>query len=310
MKFILAILFMFQVFSASSQTDNFKSQDLTISEHIDGTLLELSNDKATNLAIIIAGSGPTDRNGNQNFMKSNSLKSLAEALTKHNIATFRYDKRVVKQILNGKVDPNIMFDDFVSDAQSIVDYFNEKNTYKNIIVIGHSQGSLVGMLASSKADAFISLAGAGQDISMVITEQVGKTAPFFIEETKRVFGVLKSGKTTTDYSPALASLFNIDLQPFMMNWMQYNPAEIISSLEIPVLIVNGTKDLQVSVEEAKLLNEALPTSEIVIINNMNHVLFTIDGDDLENAKSYNEGFRKINPELITTITTFIDKLNK
>lgn len=301
---------MFQVFSASSQTDNFKSQDLTISEHIDGTLLELSNDKATNLAIIIAGSGPTDRNGNQNFMKSNSLKSLAEALTKHNIATFRYDKRVVKQILNGKVDPNIMFDDFVSDAQSIVDYFNEKNTYKNIIVIGHSQGSLVGMLASSKADAFISLAGAGQDISMVITEQVGKTAPFFIEETKRVFGVLKSGKTTTDYSPALASLFNIDLQPFMMNWMQYNPAEIISSLEIPVLIVNGTKDLQVSVEEAKLLNEALPTSEIVIINNMNHVLFTIDGDDLENAKSYNEGFRKINPELITTITTFIDKLNK
>lgn len=310
MKFILAILFLFQVFSASSQTDNFKSQDLTISEHIDGTLLELSNDKATNLAIIIAGSGPTDRNGNQNFMKSNSLKSLAEALTKHNIATFRYDKRVVKQILKGKVDPNIMFDDFVSDAQSIVDYFNEKNTYKNIVVIGHSQGSLVGMLASSKADAFISLAGAGQDISMVITEQVGKTAPFFIEETKRVFGVLKSGKTTTDYSPALASLFNIDLQPFMMNWMQYNPAEIISSLDIPVLIVNGTKDLQVSVEEAKLLNEALPTSEIVIINNMNHVLFTIDGDDLENAKSYNEGFRKINPELITTITTFIDKLNK
>lgn len=310
MKFILAILFLFQVFSASSQTDNFKSQDLTISEHIDGILLELSNDKATNLAIIIAGSGPTDRNGNQNFMKSNSLKSLAEALTKHNIATFRYDKRVVKQILNGKVDSNIMFDDFVSDAQSIVDYFNEKNTYKNIVVIGHSQGSLVGMLASSKADAFISLAGAGQDISMVITEQVGKTAPFFIEETKRVFGVLKSGKTTTDYSPALASLFNIDLQPFMMNWMQYNPAEIISSLEIPVLIVNGTKDLQVSVEEAKLLNEALPKSEIVIINNMNHVLFTIDGDDLENAKSYNEGFRKINPELITTITTFIDKLNK
>lgn len=310
MKFILAILFLFQVFSASSQTDNFKSQDLTISEHIDGTLLELSNDKANNLAIIIAGSGPTDRNGNQNFMKSNSLKSLAEALTKHNIATFRYDKRVVKQILKGKVDPNIMFDDFVSDAQNIVDYFNEKNTYKNIVVIGHSQGSLVGMLASSKADAFISLAGAGQDISMVITEQVGKTAPFFIEETKRVFGVLKSGKTTTDYSPALASLFNIDLQPFMMNWMQYNPAEIISSLDIPVLIVNGTKDLQVSVEEAKLLNEALPTSEIVIINNMNHVLFTIDGDDLENAKSYNEGFRKINPELITTITTFIDKLNK
>lgn len=310
MKFIIAFFFLFQLFSASSQTDNFKSQEIAISEHIDGTLLELDNNTATTLAIIIAGSGPTDRNGNQNFMKSNSLKSLAESLTKHNIATFRYDKRVVKQILKGKVDPNTMFDDFVTDAQNIVDYFNEKNIYKNIVVIGHSQGSLVGMLASSKADAFISLAGAGQDIGMVITEQVGKTAPFFIEDTKRVFGILKTGETTTDYPPALASLFNIELQPFMMNWMQYNPAEIISSLEIPVLIVNGTKDLQVSVDEAKLLNEALPKSEIVIIDNMNHVLFTIEGDDLENAKSYNEGFRKINQELVNTITSFIDKLNK
>lgn len=311
MKFYIPLIFLLQVITLIAQTDDLKSQDLTISEHIDGTLLELENHKATTLAIIIAGSGPTDRNGNQNFMKSNSLKSLAEALTKNNIATFRFDKRVVKQILKGKVDPNIMFDDFVSDAQNVVDYFKEKNNFKNIVVIGHSQGSLVGMLASkNRANAFISLAGAGQDIGTVITEQVGKTAPFFIEDTKRVFGILKTGKTTTEYPPALASIFNIELQPFMMNWMQYNPAEIIASLEIPVLIVNGTKDLQVSVDEAKLLNEALPDSEIVIIENMNHVLFTIDGDDLENAKSYNEGFRKINPELITTLTTFIDKLKK
>lgn len=311
MKFYIALIFLFQVFTAYSQTNNFKSEDIAISEHIDGTLLELDNSNASTLAIIIAGSGPTDRNGNQNFMKSNSLKSLAEALTEHNIATFRYDKRVVKQILKGKVDPNIMFDDFVTDAQNVVDYFKKKNTFKNIVVIGHSQGSLVGMLASQdNADAFISLAGAGQDISEVIIEQIAKTAPFFTEETKRVFGVLKSGKTTTDYPPALVSIFNIELQPFMMNWMQYNPAELIANLEIPVLIVNGTKDLQVSVEEAKLLHEALPKSEIVIIENMNHVLFTIEGDDLENSKSYNEGFRKINPELITSIKTFIDKLDK
>lgn len=307
MKSFIAYLLLFQLLTSTSQTNNFKSQDISISDQIDGTLLELENSKATTLAIIIAGSGPTDRNGNQNFMKNNSLKSLAEALTNENITTFRYDKRIVKQILKGKVNPNIMFDDFVSDAQNVIDYFKNKNTYKSIVVIGHSQGSLVGMLAAkNRANAFISLAGAGQDIGAVITEQIGKTAPFFIDDTKRIFEILKTGNTTTEYPPALASIFNIELQPFMMNWMQYNPAEIIAGLEIPVLIVNGTKDLQVSVDEAKLLQEALPKSEILIIEKMNHVLFNIEGDDLENAKSYNEGFRKVNPELVEAIKTFID----
>lgn len=311
MKYCIAIFFLILYSISNGQNDQLKSQDISINEYIDGTLLELENSPSSTLAIIIAGSGPTDRNGNQNFMKSNALKSLAEALTKNNIATFRYDKRIVKQILNGKVDQNIKFDDFVTDVESIIDYFKRNGSYKNLVVIGHSQGSLVGMLAAkNRADAFVSLAGAGRDISEVITQQVAKTAPFFTEDTKRIFSVMKTGQTTTDYPPALASLFNIELQPFMMNWMQYNPSEIIANLDMPILIANGTKDLQVPVEEANMLHNANPKSEIAIIENMNHVLFTIEGDDLENSKSYNEGFRKINPELILAITDFISKVTQ
>jgi len=288
------------------QDKTYNEEELSISKWIDGTLLIPTTTDKPDLAIIIAGSGPTNRNGNQNFLKNNSLKKLAEGLTNNGIATFRYDKRIVKQIRENNVDKNMMFDDFVSDASAVLDYFKEKGTYNKIYIIGHSQGSLVGMLiAKDKADGFISLAGAGNNIGDVIIEQVAKTAPMFNKETERVIASLKEGKTTTDYPIALASIFNIDLQPFMINWISHNPSEIIKELKMPVLIINGTKDLQVSVDEAKVLKEANEKAEILLIENMNHVLFEIEGGDLENSKSYNESFRAISPKLLTSITAFM-----
>ncbi|WP_179345983.1 alpha/beta hydrolase family protein [Winogradskyella ursingii] len=289
-----------------SQNKNFEEKELTITKWIDGTLLKPLNTVKPDLAIIIAGSGPTDRNGNQNFLKNNSLKKLAEGLTNNNIATFRYDKRIVKQIKTGNVDENIMFNDFVTDATDVIEFFKSKDDYNKIYVIGHSQGSLVGMLAAKKqADGFISLAGAGQNIGDVIVEQVTNMAPQLGEEAKRVVGILKTGKTTSDFPPALISLFREDIQPFMINWMSHNPTEIIKDLTMPILIINGTKDLQVSVNEAEMLKSAHENAALKIIENMNHVLFEIKGDDLENSKSYNESQRAISPELISSISEFI-----
>ncbi len=308
MKYYLLIFSFLLASVAFSQEKLFSEADISINKWIDGTLLtSVNNDsKKPALAIIIAGSGPTDRNGNQNFLKNNALKKLAENLTNKGISTFRYDKRIVKQIRKGDVDKDLMFDDFVSDATDVINYFKEKETYSKIYVIGHSQGSLVGMLAAKEnADGFISLAGAGQNIGDVIVDQVTKMAPKLGEEAQKVVDKLKKGETTTEYPQALSSVFSIDIQPFMINWMQYNPTEIISELKIPVLIVNGTKDLQVSEEEAQLLKDANEDAELKIIENMNHVLFNIEGDDLENSKSYNEAFRPISTELIESIVEFI-----
>ncbi|GAB4156963.1 MAG: alpha/beta hydrolase [Winogradskyella sp.] len=306
MKYLAAILSIL-VFSFSFCQENlFTQEEISISSFIDGTLLTPSDSDKQTLAIIIAGSGPTDRNGNQNFMKNNSLKKLAENLANNGIATYRYDKRIVKQIRQGNVDRDLMFDDFVGDAVDVINYFKNKEAYSKIYVIGHSQGSLVGMLAAKgKADGFISLAGAGQNIGDVIVDQVTNMAPKLGEEAQKVVDKLKNGETTTDFPPMLASVFNVDIQPFMINWMQYNPTKVISELKIPILIVNGTKDLQVSEEEAKLLKEANENAELKIIENMNHVLFEINGDDLENSKSYNEASREISTELIESITKFI-----
>ena len=300
--YILSLVFL----SGMSQEVNYSSKDMSINSFVDGTLLTPKDIDKPILAIIIAGSGPTDRNGNQDFLKSNNLKKMAERLSNNSIATFRYDKRIVKQIKNGNFDKNIMFDDFVTDAISVIDYFKKTNTYSKIYIVGHNQGSLVGMLAAKdRADGFISIAGAGQSIDYVIIDQIEKTAQMYVEDTKKVFDIMRQGKTTPNYPPALSSIFNIEVQPFMMNWMQYNPKEVIKNLDIPILIINGTKDLQVSVEEAKSLIEAAEQAELRIIDKMNNVLFIIEGDDLENAKSYNESARNISEEVISAILEFI-----
>lgn len=308
MKLKLSFLFIIISTFLFAQEKTYTSQEIAINKLIDGTLLTPNTIAKPNLVIIIAGSGPTDRNGNQNFLNSNNLKKLAFGLTEQKVATFRYDKRIVKQIRNNKVDTDILFDDFVTDAVSVIDYFKKTNKYNAIYVAGHSQGSLVGLLAAKdRADGFISLAGAGQSIDSVITEQVEKTAPMFTEDTKRVFAILKKGKTTSDYPQALASMFAEDIQPFISNWMSYNPQEEIKKLDMPILIINGTKDLQVSEAEAKLLHDAVPKSTLTIIEKMNHVLVPIEGGNLENSKSYNETFRKLSPEVIESIVSFINK---
>ncbi|AUC80845.1 alpha/beta hydrolase [Lacinutrix sp. Bg11-31] len=303
-KFLIVLLFVGSL--SSAQEKNYTAQEIAINKLIDGTLLLPNGIEKPNLVIIIAGSGPTDRDGNQNFLKGNSLKKLAQGLSAKNIATFRYDKRIVKQIRKGNVDKDMMFDDFVVDAKSVLTYFKDTKNYNKIYIAGHSQGSMVGMLAAKgNADGFISLAGAGQSIDKVIIEQVEKTAPMFLEDTKRVFKVLQGGKTTSDFPPALASIFNIDVQPFIANWMSYNPQVEIKKLNMPILIINGTKDLQVSEAEAKLLKEAAPKAEIIIIAKMNHILVPIEGDNLENSKSYNETARKLAPELLEAIVEFV-----
>ena len=306
MKSNLFLLFVFIGFIAVSQEKNFAESDLNINIHVDGTLLVPNNAKKPNLAILIAGSGPTNRDGNQNFVKNNSLKKLAENLSNQGIATFRYDKRIVKQIKEGNVDENILFDDFVTDAKTVLEYFKANEEFNKIYVIGHSQGSLVGMLtAKDSADGFVSLAGVGQTIDKVIIQQIANTAPMFTEDTKRVFKSLSEGATTNDFPPALASVFRTDVQPFIMNWMQYDPQRVIKELKIPVLIINGNKDIQIPEEEANLLKEANPGAELIIIDKMNHVLVTIEGDNLENSKSYNEPGRELSKQLVTEIASFI-----
>lgn len=302
--FFLA-LFFFQCTYAQN-TDRF-STDLRITPLVEGTLLKPKSGNPLPLVILIGGSGPIDRDGNQMMSKSNSLRLLAEALFKEGIASFRYDKRIVKLMKTGSVDESTMsFDQFVEDAEAVVNYFRSDQTFSSIIVCGHSQGSLVGMLATEgNADGFISIAGAGQTIDRVIVDQLAKQAPGLKENARESFADLRKNGLAENFSPGLSSIFRKSLQPFLLSWMKYDPGSLIARLEVPVLIVNGDKDLQVQLSEAELLQNAKPSARFEIIPDMNHVLKEIKGDDLDNSKSYNEPNRPLHPKLIGVISSFV-----
>ena len=237
------------------------------------------------------------------------MKKLALALGEEGIGSFRFDKRIAAmQRLNLK-EEDMHFDDFVTDAQSAISYIKENVPHNNLIIIGHSQGSLVGMLASrDKADAFISIAGAGQPIDSIIVDQLKMQMPGLDESAREAFAKLRRDGEVSDFNPFLASIFRPQIQSFMLSWMKYDPAKELQKLEIPVLIIGGTRDLQVNLDEGQKLQESVPAAILVDLEDMNHILTQVSEDPLENQKSYNEPSRPLHPELVPVVLDFIKNL--
>lgn len=295
----------------TAQENTFKTEEIAIDPTLIGTLYKPDAVKGkTNLIILIAGSGNTDRDGNQSGMQTNYLKLLAEGLAKKKYTVYSYDKRQIAQMKAGTVDEkSISFDNLISDTKSIIAYFKAKKQFNKIIIAGHSEGSLVGVVASQgNADAYISLAGPGRRLDEIIVEQITRQAPAMKEEIQKDFEILKKGETFELKNPMLAPIFRESLQPYMISILKYNPQDEIKKLQIPILLINGSKDIQVPAHDAELLHEANPKSELVIIENMNHVLKEIKGDNSENIKSYTDPALPVMPELVEKITTFLQKI--
>lgn len=297
------------VFATSFSQNKKEQEELSITPLIDGTLFIPKTDGKLPLAIIIGGSGPTDRNGNQQMLENNSLKLLAEGLFENNIATFRYDKRIFKQMKSGSLDEKtINFKDFIDDANAVLAYFEKDERFSKIYILGHSQGSLIGMItAQNGADGFISIAGAGQKIDDVIVAQIGVQAPSLRANAQDSFDDLRVNGVALNYDPNLASIFRESIQPFILSWMEYDPKIEIVKLNMPVLILNGDNDMQVLTSEAELLKAARPNSELKIIPKMNHIFKKIEGDTMENTNSYNNPDLPVMPELIELVSDFINK---
>ena len=167
---------------------------------------------------------------------------------------------------------------------------------------------MIGMIASkNNADGFVSIAGAGRPIDEILEEQVGKQAPFLKNEFRKYLDTLKNGHSFKLENKMFASLLRESVQPYLISWFKYNPVVEIQKLQSPILLINGTKDLQVPESDAELLHKAYPKSELLIIKNMNHVLKEVK-TDAENIKTYNNMDLPVMPELIEKIAAFTKKL--
>lgn len=280
----------------------------TSSGTIYGTLLVPDNTNTKiPVALIIAGSGPTDRDGNNPVMKNNSLKLLAESLANKGIASLRFDKRGIgasKQA--AKSESDLKFDDYIKDVIGWVNLINQENLFSKIIVIGHSEGSLIGMNAAKEANGFISLSGAGNSADFILKDQLSAQGKQIQDMCFPIIDSLKAGKLVSNISPILNSLFRESVQPYMISWFKHNPQADLAQLNYPCLIVQGDNDLQVSIKEAQLLASVSDRHKLVIIEKMNHVLKNIDSKDRAvNLAAYSKPTMPISTALTEAIVNYI-----
>lgn len=265
------------------------------------------------LALLIAGSGPTDRDGNTPLLpgKNNSLKLLAESLAAQGIASVRYDKRGIGASMSGAAqsESDLRFAHYVDDATGWVVQLRKDARFGKITVIGHSEGSLIGLMAAQKSpvDAVVSVAGAGRPIADVLNEQLERGLPSATKpEALRILNELRNGRPVAEVPPALAMLFRPSVQPYLLSWLPIDPAAEAGKLKVPVLIVQGSTDIQTTVADAQRLAEGQPAAKLVIIEGMNHVLKEVREASQQMA-SYSDATLPLHKELAATIGSFVPK---
>jgi len=271
-----------------------------------GTLTTPKKLNTIPVALIIAGSGPTDRDGNNPIMKCDAYKKLAYGLAENNIASLRYDKRgIAESQAAGKNESDLRFDDYVNDAKEWIQLLQQDKRFSKVIVIGHSEGSLIGMIAATVADKFISIAGAGRAADKIIKEQLSNQPKEVQDLSNPIIDSLTKGRTVDNVPAALNSLFRPSVQPYLISWFIYDPQTEIKKLTIPILIIQGTNDIQITVEDAKRLSRANRKSQLVLIKKMNHIFRTVEGDRQANIATYNNSSLPLAEGLIKDITSFI-----
>lgn len=276
-----------------------------------GTLLT-PGEGAETVAVLIAGSGPTPRNGN-----TNNYLYLAQELEKAGIATLRYDKRGIGS--SKFDDPDKMadatLDDFIGDAAAWAEYLSRQD-FRRIVLIGHSEGALIAFCAAQqtpKVAAVVSLAGAGYPLDEILQLQLAsQLLPDNMDlllQANAITAALKRGERVESCPPQLEALFHPSVQTFWISSLRYDPREEIRKVRVPILVVGGDNDLQVPPDNAEALAKAQPRAWKAIIAGMTHPLKKCTGRTrIDQTGAYGDSTLPIDPDLVAVVTQFIRRL--
>jgi pimeloyl-ACP methyl ester carboxylesterase len=246
---------------------------------IAGTL-DLPPNAKPPVVIVIAGSGPVDRDGNAgNALRTDTSKLLGAALVARGIACIRYDKRGIgaSKAAAPASETQLRLATYVDDAAAWIAKARADGRFGRVAVAGHSEGALIGMLAAQQArvDAFISLEGPGRPLGDVLRAQLGDrllSNPPLLTAATHILDQLEAGHTVADVPPELMGLFAPAVQPYLISELDDDPTREIAKVRATIAIVQGTYDQQVGVDDAKRLAAAVPAARLTIVPGMAHPL--------------------------------------
>jgi len=275
-----------------------------------GTLVVPAGARDVAGVLLLAGSGPVDRDGNFPGGVNNCLRLLAHGLADRGIASLRVDKRgVAASRAAGPHEDALRFETYVDDAARWLELLQAQPGIGRVFVLGVSEGALVGTLASERIRpaGLILVAGAGAPAGAVMRRQLAEAglAPPLLRAAEQAIAALERGETVADPPPALAALLRPSVQPYVRSWLAYDPVAELAKLRAPALVVQGGNDLQVSEADARRLAGAGPAIELRLIVSMNHVLKSAPRDRAANLASYADPQRPLARQLVPAIADFI-----
>ncbi|MDR6567534.1 alpha/beta hydrolase [Chitinophaga ginsengisegetis] len=260
------------------------------------------------VVLIIAGSGPTDHNGNNPLSPAtngNSYQQLAAALAANGIASVRYDKRGIGQSTGFKKGSSATsLDDYTDDAIAWIDHL-QKNTqqFKNVAVIGHSEGALIGLMAAGRRSfkSLVSLSGPGECMDKVLLAQLKpKLADSLYNDVTVILNELRQGNNPQQVPAALSMLFNPSLYTFWKSTFHYDPCALLPAVKMPFFIIGGTSDVQVPPVQADILHNCKPGSQLLMIKGMTHAL-----KDTAPVPAGNQAPLPLSAQLVPSLVKFI-----
>lgn len=281
-----------------------------ISNHGLAGTLTLPDDPAAPVVLILPGSGPVDRDGNLPGLRDDSLKQLGEGLLAAGIGSLRIDKRGIGGSAAAMVrEEDLRLGTYVEDAIAWITHLRQRSSQSRLYLLGHSEGALIATLAAQtqKLDGLILLAGAGFPAGQIIERQLveaGAPAPH-IEASHRINGQLLAGSSVTEVPPDLAALYRPSVQPYLRSWLPLDPAVELGRITGPVMILQGSADLQVLAQDALALQAAKPGARLVLIDGMNHVLKHAPLERAANLATYQTPGLPLHPALIPAIGAFL-----
>jgi len=301
--------------SAAMQAE--RSALATASGTLHGTLALPSGSGPFPVTLIIPGSGPVDQEGNapKAGLDTDCYRLLAEGLARHGIASLRYDKRGVGASSNALPrhdERALRVSTLIGDVVAWGKLLHRDKRFSTLIIIGHSEGSLIGMIAARKmhADGFVSIAGPGHPLATLLLKQLDpQLPPDAYDDATSIISALERGHLVHKVPPPLEPLLRPAVQPFLISLFRYNPVKELAKLTIPILIVQGERDLQISLANARALAGANSRARLILIPKMNHVLKDVGDSISDNLAAYHEPQMPISPELVRSIAYFIHQLN-
>lgn len=311
--FAFAFFVTFTAAVTASAEPSWIEEEVTLDNELYGTLTLPEGDAPADAALLIAGSGPTDRDGNFPGGPNDSLKKLAAELGDRGIASLRFDKRGTgESIAAAPPEEKLRAETFVEDVEGWISFLKDRPRIRRVVVIGHSEGGLVGTLAAQKKPVagIVLLASAGRPAPALIREQLAGNdlPPETAKRAEEILMSLERGETVADVPQQLDALYRPSVQPYLISWFKYDPAAELAKLGIPVLVIQGTRDLQARPADGEKLAAAHDDATLVTIEDMNHVLKIAPESRAGNMALYADPEAPLASGLSDAIADFIGKM--